>query len=235
MADNGAVTEPAAPDAVEAGTGADEPASSAGVPDEQAAAPTAPPRREIADDWDEVEAQKAEREKKRLRQTVRDMVLSMAVVSVVVLFLVAPWNWNPPDPVKVVDWQPVVTGAREAYDWPVLAPAGLAAGWRATSARIETAGDGQPVVVVGWLTPDEEFLGIQQSPTKMTDFARTASVEGAATGQTVEIAGRAWERWQNADETRRSLVARDGDVTYVVTGMGDWASIDAFAAKLRAG
>jgi hypothetical protein len=232
------MTDPAAPDAVEAGTSADEPGSSADVPaaaGEQAAAPASPPRREIADDWDDVEAQKAERESKRLRQTVRDMVLSMAVVSVVVLFLVAPWNWNPPDPVKVVDWQPVVTGARDAYDWPVLAPAGLASGWRATSARIETAGDGLPVVVVGWLTPDEQFLGLQQSQTRMTDFPRTASVQGSPTGAAVVIGGRSWERWQNADETRRSLVAQEGDVTYVVTGMGDWASIDAFAAKLRAG
>jgi hypothetical protein len=232
VADNGPVTEPAA-DAVDEQSAPQ--AAAAPDADAPAAAPAAPPRREIADDWDEVEAQKAEREKRRLRQTVRDMVLSMAVVSAVVLVLVAPWNWNPPETVRVVDWQPVASGAREAYDWPVLSPVGLPDTWRATSARIETAGDGQPVVVIGWLTPDEKFLGIQQSPTKMTDFARTATVQGAPTGQTVEIDGRTWERWQNADETRRSLVLEDGDVTYVVTGMGDWASIDAFAAKLRAG
>jgi hypothetical protein len=186
-----------------------------------------------ADDWEAVQAQRAEREKRRLRQTVRDMVLSMAVVTVVVLLLVAPWNWNTPDPVKEVDPTPVIAGAREQLDWPVLAPT-LPAGWRATSARIETADDGQPIVVLGYLSPDQEYVGLQQSDTRITDFAKDATLNGKPAGE-VTIGGTAWERLVNPDETRRSLVSKDGDVTYVVTGTGSWAQVEGFTATLRAG
>ena len=191
-------------------------------------------RPEQADDPDLVAADKAERQRKRLRQTVRDMVLSMLVVLGAVLLLVAPWNWRTPDPVKEVDAAPVIAGAREAYDWPVLAPAGLPAGWRATSARIETAGDGQPVVVLGYVSPATEYVGLQQSPTAITDFVSTVTLKGVQADD-VTIAGDTWTRYVNPDETRRSLVRTADGITYVVTGTGPWAEVEGFTAKLRAG
>jgi hypothetical protein len=191
-------------------------------------------RPELADDPDAVAADKAARQRKRLRQTVRDMLLSMALVLGAVLLLVAPWNWRTPDPVKEVDPTPVIVGAREAYDWPVLAPVGLPSGWRATSARIETAGDGQPVVVLGHLSPATEYVGLQQSPTAMTDFVPTVTLTGVQ-GDDVTISGDTWTRYVNADETRRSLVRTADGVTYVVTGTGPWPEIEGFTATLRAG
>ncbi len=193
-----------------------------------------PVRPEQADDPVVVAAEREARQKKRLRQTVRDMLLSMLLVTGVVLVLVAPWNWRTPDPVKEVDAAPVIAGAREAYDWPVLAPQDLPASWRATSARIETAGDGQPVVVLGWVSPATEFVGLQQSPTKMTDFVSTVTLKGLA-GDDVTIGSDTWTRYENGDETRRSLVRTAGGVTYVVTGTGDWPEIEGFTATLRAG
>jgi len=191
-------------------------------------------RPDQADDPAAVAADREARQKKRLRQTVRDMLLSMLLVTGVVLVLVAPWNWNTPDPVREVDAAPVIAGAREAYDWPVLAPQDLPTSWRATSARIETAGDGQPVVVLGWVSPATEFVGLQQSPTRMTDFVSTATLKGVA-GDDLTIGPDTWTRYVNADETRRSLVRTGSGITYVVTGTGDWPEIEGFTATLRAG
>lgn len=193
-----------------------------------------PVRPDQADDPAAVAADREARQKKRLRQTVRDMLLSMLLVTGVVLVLVAPWNWNTPDPVREVDAAPVIAGAREAYDWPVLAPQDLPTSWRATSARIETAGDGQPVVVLGWVSPATEFVGLQQSPTQMTDFVSTATLKGVA-GDDVTIGPDTWTRYVNGDETRRSLVRTGSGITYVVTGTGDWPEIEGFTATLRAG
>lgn len=193
-----------------------------------------PVRPDQADDPAAVAADREARQKKRLRQTVRDMLLSMLLVTGVVLVLVAPWNWNTPDPVREVDAAPVIAGAREAYDWPVLAPQDLPTSWRATSARIETAGDGQPVVVLGWVSPATEFVGLQQSPTRMTDFVSTATLKGVA-GDDVTIGPDTWTRYVNGDETRRSLVRAGSGITYVVTGTGDWPEIEGFTATLRAG
>lgn len=204
---------------------------------EQSETPTAavaPPRPEQADDPDAVAADRALRQRKRLRQTVRDMVLSMVVVAGAVLLLVAPWNWRTPDPVKEVDVTPVVTGAREAYDWPVLAPVGLPAGWRATSARIETAGDGEPIVVLGWVSPATQYVGLQQSPTRMTDFVPSVTLKGEP-GGTATIGSDTWTRYVNGDGTRRSLVRTASGITYVVTGTGPWSEIEGFTRTLRAG
>ena len=200
---------------------------------ETGAAPAAV-RPEQADDPAAVAADREARQKKRLRQTVRDMLLSMLVVTGVVLVLVAPWNWRTPDPVKEIDATPVIAGARDAFDWPVLAPRDLPAAWRATSARIETAGDGQPVVVLGWVSPATEYVGLQQSPTKITAFVPDVTLNGVKQDDAT-IGTLTWTRYVNADETRRSLVRTDAGITYVVTGTGPWDEIVAFARTLTAG
>ncbi|MFC6237381.1 DUF4245 domain-containing protein [Longivirga aurantiaca] len=201
---------------------------------EAATAPEVPVRPEPADDPAAVAADREARQKKRLRQTVRDMVLSMLVVTGVVVFLVAPWNWRTPDPVKEVDAAPVIAGAREAFDWPVLAPLDLPATWRATSARVETADDGQPVVVLGWVSPATEYVGLQQSPTKITDFVPDVTLKGVQQDDVV-LGTLTWTRYVNADETRRSLARTDAGITYVVTGTGPWDEIEGFTRTLRAG
>lgn len=250
MADNGRVPDqPAAPDAVDgeasavADPAADDAADvgSGGAADVRPAEPEPPgagdeqPAGLTDEEWAQVAEQRDDRQKRRMRQNVRDMLLSLAVVGVLVVFFAAPWNWlAAQDPVREVDWVPVVTGAQEAYDWPVLAPVGLSAGWRATSARIEVADDGEPVVVVGWLDPSEEYVGLQQSTTRITDFVDTVTLDGAESG-TVVIGGVTWTRYVNEEQTRRSLARTEGPAVYVVTGTGDWASIEAFTAKLRAG
>ncbi len=218
-------------------------APASGTPVAEEAGPTSPTAQDDADaafanrsddDPAAVAAMREERASKRMRQTVRDMLISMLVVSGVVVLLVLPWNRGSSDPVRVVDPAPVVAGARAAEPWPVLAPQGLSADWRCTSARISTASDGQDVVRLGYVTPAATSAGLVQSATKEVAFVRDESVGGDAVG-TVDVAGRTWQELESPDGTRRSLVRQVDGATYVVTGSASWADLQTFTASLVAG
>jgi hypothetical protein len=192
-----------------------------------------PPAPESADDPAAVAAMREERAARRLKQTVRDMVISMIVVGGAVVLLVLPFN-RPTPTIVTVDPAPVVASARDTFAWPVLAPEGLAATWRPTSARFDTAADGLGVLHLGYLSPSTYYVGLEQSATKETAFVRDVTFGGVSQG-TTEIGGVTWERQESADGGRRSLVRRADGAIYVVTGPADWAEIDAFARALVAG
>jgi hypothetical protein len=181
-----------------------------------------------------IAAQREERARKRLRQTARDMVISMLVVAAGVLALWLPFHRSTPDPVKVVDPSSVITGARATESWPVLAPVGLPATWRCTSARVDTALDGQDVVHLGYLTPDSTYVGLEQSATKAISFVNDSTVSGRETG-TKEVAGLTWTTYQSDDGTHRSLVRTADGATYVVVGTATWDVLDQFATSSRPG
>lgn len=230
VAHNGRVTDERSDEPTPAVGTAEEVAPSA-APEPVAAPPASgPDPAELA----ALAEQRAERERKRLRQTVRDMVLSMAVVLGVVLLVFRPWGGSTPDPVKVVDPAPVVSAARVELDWPVLAPVGLPSTWRATSARLEVAGDGQGIVQTGYLSPSVKYVGLTQSQTKDTAFVRERTDKGEDVG-TATVGGLTWTRLENEGGKQRSLVRVDDGVTYIVTGQADWPEIETFAASLRAG
>ena len=171
----------------------------------------------VHEDPAEIERQREERARKRLRQTARDMLISMLVVAGAVLLLVLPWNRGPADPIKTVDPAPVIAGARATQSWPVLAPTGQPATWRCTSARISTASDGQDVVHLGFLTPSMTYVGLEQSATKETSFVRDQTLVADKTGTRV-IGSSTWATYETADGAHRSYVLVQDGATYVVTG-----------------
>ena len=186
------------------------------------------------DDPAEVARVREERASKRLRQTVRDMVISMLVVAGAVVVLVAPWNRGTPDPVRVVDPTSVVEGARSTEPWPVLAPVGLPSTWRCTNARISTAGDGQDVVHLGYLTPATTSAAIDQSATKQLTFVSETTVDAQPAGTSV-IDGVTWQKLETADGKRRAYVREADGATYVVSGGASWADLTVFTDSLVAG
>ena len=209
--------------------------------------PTTEPARpaddlEVPEDWAErtdddpaeVARIREERASKRLRQTVRDMVISMLVVSGAVVLLAAPWNRSTPDPVRVVDPTTVVQGARAAEPWPVLAPQGLPSTWRCTNARISTASDGQDVVHLGYLTPSTTSAAIDQSATKQLTFVREITLDAQPAG-TAQIDGVTWQKLETSDGKRRAYVREADGATYVVSGGASWADLTTFADSLVAG
>ena len=185
---------------------------------------------QLADDPQAIAADRAERSRKRGRQTVRDMVLSMLVVTGAVALLFLPWNHRNVDPVKVVDPAATVATAREVVSWPVLTPH-LPATWRCTSARIDSAGDAQPIVHLGYLTPETRYIGIEQSATKVTSFVHDAVVGGQPAG-TSTINGVVWTRYVSSDGVQKSLVQSAPGATYVVNSQAEWPEIETFTRSL---
>jgi len=192
-----------------------------------------PTERQLADDPEAIAADRAERSRKRGRQTVRDMVLSMLVVTGAVAILFLPWNHRDVETGKVVDPVPTVAAARGIVTWPVLEP-NLPATWRCTSARISTAGDAQPVVHLGYLSPSSRYVGLEQSGTKETSFVHDSVVGGKPTG-TSTIDGVVWQRYESADGVQRSLVQSVDGATYVVNSQAQWPEIEQFTRSLAPG
>ena len=84
--------------------------------------------------------------------------------------------------------------------YPLVAPAGLPAGYRPTSARTdaEPRPEGRPVTLqIGYVTPSQEFAGFVVSDDLRAD-AVTSVLDGAAEQGTVDLAGTPWTRSTNA-------------------------------------
>lgn len=110
---------------------------------------------------------------RRRYQTARDMLLSMGAVGLSVAVILAI-TWRPkPDPVRVVDAAPAVTDVRLSAQWPVVDPsAGLPPGWRLTVARRDFTPGSAPVLALGWVTPSNHWVGLQQSAAEGRDAIR---------------------------------------------------------------
>jgi hypothetical protein len=163
----------------------------------------------------------------RLRQTVRDMLLSLAVVfaAIAAILLI---TWRPaPDPVRVIDPTPTLALARAQAEYPVLYPADLDAAWRPTSARweITPASEPDPAWHVGFVTPEDAYAQVGQSATD--DATYVAEQVGQA-----EPAGE-WQGWLRYESTdQRALVRVDGGVTIVVSGTAPWPTVQLLAERL---
>jgi hypothetical protein len=174
-----------------------------------------------------------------MRQSVGDMVRSLAIVLLAIgaIMLV---TWRPqPDAVRVVPIDQQLVLAMMQADFEVLVPVGLADDWRSTSVRWEpTEASGiAPVWHVGYVTPSDEYLQFTQiaaqvSPTDVesTSFIAEQTLSGSPSA-TVTVDGKEWQRWESSE--RSSLVrVTDSDVT-VVSGTGEWSEIEQFAGALR--
>jgi hypothetical protein len=183
-----------------------------------------------------VQAEREQRAKRRLRQTARDMVLSMAAVAAAVLLIVHPWSQPSVAPVAV-PWQPVATAFAHSVSWPVLVPTVVPAGWYSNNARIDPTVDGKTSLHVGWVTSSQAYVAIEQSDTADVRYVSDQTSGGLPQG-TVAIGTRVWQRYETSDQQTRSLVSQPtvkGDkVTYVVAGSAPWPQLQAFATTLAA-
>ena len=168
----------------------------------------------------------------RLRQTVGDMIRSLAVVLAVV-FVIVLLAWRPePEAVKVVDVAPVVALAAAGAEFPVAAPTGLGDGWRPTSARWEPTerSEGEPVLHVGYVTPGDEYAQVTQSTARSEPYFAEQADSGSPTG-TQDIGGTVWQRWEGPD--RNSLVLVEDPAVTIVSGTASWDELTELAASLE--
>ncbi|MBV2357675.1 DUF4245 domain-containing protein [Streptomyces sp. J2-1] len=165
------------------------------------------------------------------QKTVRDMILSLALIGVAaaVIYIFVPHDDHAPD-IKRVDYSVELAGARRAASYPVVAPQGLPASWKATSVRYQAEDSDR--WHLGFQTPDGQYVQVEQSAGKRADVIDTASQGGSATRHTERIDGRTWTRYTGGRYDALVLEGTPGSTT-VVAGTGSLAQLTDMATALR--
>ncbi|MDN3055950.1 MULTISPECIES: DUF4245 domain-containing protein [Streptomyces] len=173
----------------------------------------------------------------RGKETIRDMVLSLAAIGVVVaaiyLFGIPHDEGAKGDGVKTVDYRVELDTARRAAPYPVAAPepGSLPKGWRATSVTYRAAeGQNGAAWHLGFLYQNEEYVAIEQSDGKAVPFVEDVTQQARETKRTQRIEGKEWVRY--AGDKYDALVRKEPGVTTVVTGTASYGRLTEMAAAL---
>ncbi|MEU1125645.1 DUF4245 domain-containing protein [Streptomyces sp. NPDC005899] len=169
---------------------------------------------------------------KRGKQTVRDMFLSMLVITAVagVVYIFIPHD-DKADPLKAVDYRVELATARRAAPYPVAAPGGLPKGWKPTSVSYE--GHDGAGWHLGFLDPDGRYVAVEQSTNPAQKYVPQVSQQAEDTGRTQQVAGEAWQRWEGPKYD--ALVLHGKGATTVVTGSAPMERLVEMAAALETG
>jgi hypothetical protein len=170
----------------------------------------------------------------RGRQTVGDMVRSLAVVLALVGVVVVFYLAGRPDPVvREVQYADALALARQTATYDVLAPDPLPTGWRATSARARTEGDAA-TWHLGLVTARGSYAAVEQSDGDRRDFVDRFA-DGARPAGTVTVDGVTWDRIEGGEPEERALVRTSRGVTTLVAGSARWDELRELAESLRGG
>jgi hypothetical protein len=124
--------------------------------------------------------------------------------------------------------------AADQAGYPLVAPQGVPAGYRPTSARTDADPDrtGEPVTLqIGYVTPSQQFAGFVVSDDRTAD-AVTSVLDGAVQSGTVDLGGTTWTRSTNARKDR-VLSRQSGDVVVLVSGSASEQELETVARAVR--
>jgi len=164
------------------------------------------------------------------QKTVRDMILSLGLIGIAaaLIYVFIPHDDSAPD-IKRVDYRVELLTARRAAAYPVAAPEGLSKDWKATSVRFQ--GDNFDAWHLGFHAPDDQYVQIEQSTQKPSEFIDDASQGSTATKATQEIDGKTWTRYTGGRYD--ALVLPGKSSTTVVAGTGSFQQLTAMAQALK--
>ncbi|MGD7788355.1 DUF4245 domain-containing protein [Propionibacteriaceae bacterium Y1700] len=172
--------------------------------------------------------------KQKRQSTPGDMVRSMAILMIPLVLITIFFTRNTGDaPVEPVDWQPVLTSARDEAPYPVLAPTNLPQGWVPTRVTWEAEKKGAEANrwMLGWLDPGQTYFAVEQSDAAPGPFIDRVGREPRAEG-TSQVGGQQWERQVSEDGRTRTLVQRSDKVTTIVAADAPYEALEAFAGTL---
>jgi hypothetical protein len=130
-----------------------------------------------------------------------------------------------------VDAASVVAYAVKDSGTPFSFPAGLPAGWTATSARYAASTDSLPTWQAGWTTPNGQFVGLRQAVNATPAWVASGMSQAKVTGS-VELAGRTWEvRTDERNQIYVVSVSAD-KITTVVSASAGIDDVRFFVDKL---
>ncbi|MDT0320997.1 DUF4245 domain-containing protein [Streptomyces millisiae] len=178
----------------------------------------------------------AARSRQRLRlQTIRNMVLSMAIICLgaFAMYFFIPHDESI-DPVREVEYDVAASTAARVAPYELLAPEGLPEDWRATSVRYEPQGEFGATWRLGMMNPEDEYVALAQSDAVVggpEPFLASVTQNAEDTGETVSAAGRDWARYEG--DRYDALVLQEPEVTTVVFGTAATDRLVAFAEALE--
>lgn len=153
------------------------------------------------------------------------------IVAVAGAFYLANPHDEDADPLPAVDYRVELTTAQRAAPYPVLAPEGLAKGWKPTS--VSYARQDGDAWHLGFLDPDREYVAVEQATTPARQYVRDVTHDAENTGESERVGGEEWQRWEGP---KYDALVRDGDgVTTVVTGTAPLERLVEMAEALESG
>lgn len=136
---------------------------------------------------------------------------------------------QPDNPVRPVDYQQTLRYARNEADFPLLAPASLPSGWRATSATFIP----RPVRWhLGILTNQDKYVGLEQAAKPLGEMVSTYVDPNAVRDGEVRVEGKSWRKWTDAGGDIALTRVQGGVTTLVVSDAGQDV-LDSFVERLR--
>jgi len=164
------------------------------------------------------------------RRSVRDMVLSLLVLLIPIVFVVAVFRLQGGEDPVVIDPSSVLAQAESAGDFPVSRPRELAEGWRPVSA-VYRGEDGGAILRVGYLTPSGAGVQLIQSDQPAEQLLGRELGDPVRPAGMVDIAGRQWQSYQVRND-ERALVLTDRERTLIVIGRAGVDELRALAAAV---
>ena len=162
-----------------------------------------------------------------LVRSVAILVGVLAAIALVVTSIGRPDSYER----ETVDYQRALAQVRADYPYPVLAPASLPEGWRATSVGHESDGAGNRWRL-GFMIGDDGYVGLEQSDGEIVSYLSERMREFTDDG-TSQIDGVRWDRMiQSARPADRALVRVDDDVVTIVRGTEPYDVLERFVAGL---
>ncbi|WP_078889224.1 DUF4245 domain-containing protein [Streptomyces sp. NRRL S-1813] len=174
----------------------------------------------------------------RGRQTVRDMVLSLAVIGALVgaIYIFIPHDESADaakNAVKTVDYRVELITARRAAPYAVAAPEGLPKTWRATSVSYKANEDGKGGAWhLGLLDPEQQYAAVEQSDATPRKFIQEVTLGAAKVEGKQAVGSKKWDRYKG--DKYNALVREESGVTTVVTGTAPYGRLADLAAALVA-
>ncbi|MBF4601221.1 DUF4245 domain-containing protein [Frigoribacterium sp. VKM Ac-1396] len=187
---------------------------------------------------DETAARKAENTRKHYaNQTAINLTLSIVASLGIVLFLVlVVVRPNGTVNRQEIDYVQVASQAQASVDAPLAAPP-LPSGWTSNAAEVRSSTrDDVPTWYVGLITPDQQFIGLEQGIDANPTWV-SLQVQNAAATSTRSIAGLTWDVYdrRDADDPGNyayALTTTVGRSSYVLYGTADDAEFDVLATSL---
>jgi hypothetical protein len=168
--------------------------------------------------------------KRGKQQSVRDMVLSMAVIGLIVagIYVFIPHSGT--DPVKTVSYRVELGQVRRTAPYPVAAPEGLPKGWRATSVSYDGSNPRSDHWHLGFIDPQEQYAAIDQTNAAAAEFIADVTHDSHHTGAQT-VAGATWQRYDGG--RYRALARTDHGATTVVYGTAPYSQLAQLVGALH--